>query len=309
MSRVISAESPPPSTFRPTIPRALDAIVMKAVERDAERRFQSAEELAVALEEDVTVASPHLVKTWFGPLASPELAQRAELIRMINKRFGTPGRSTPHPNALADEARAALAAVEAEGGQRRSWRTDGGLPAPSQSGKYPIDAIPTLKPVTRTLPPRRTRAARSGAELEGATTTGSNTIGSHVADIEESDPFEPRRLWWLSGRNVAGALLILVGLMATWVTAIGWYDQPPTSEHLRARRAAQSHAGAGASGYPNAPASERTLDTASLPAPRERADKSAASARPNSEAPRPRAKPAERQNAPAAPGLELRLSR
>src|SRR5690606_3633494 len=31
MSRVISGEIPPPSSYRPTIPRALDAIVMKAM--------------------------------------------------------------------------------------------------------------------------------------------------------------------------------------------------------------------------------------------------------------------------------------
>jgi serine/threonine-protein kinase len=316
MSRVVSAEIPPPSTFRPTIPPELDAIVLKAMDRDAERRFQSAEELAVALEEGVTVASPHLVKTWFGPLASPELAQRAELIRRINKRYGTPGRSTPHPNALADEARAALAAVEADGGQRRSWRTDSAIPAPSQSGKYPIDAIPTLKPVTRTLPPRRAGAGQHASELDGSASAGGQITDLDEADVESLDPFESSGGWrfghgWLSGRNVAGAVLILVGLAATWVTAIGWSDQPPTSERLRARRAAaeaqiqSTEAGL----YPNVPASERTLDTA-LPATRERAGSSSTSARPSGEPARTRAKPADRQNASAAaPGLELRPKR
>jgi eukaryotic-like serine/threonine-protein kinase len=314
MSRVVSAEIPPPSTFRPTIPRALDAIVLKAMDRDAERRFQSAEELAVALEEDVTVASPHLVKTWFGPLASPELVQRAELIRVINKRFGTPGRSTPHPNALAEEARAALAAVEAEGGQRRSWRTDSAVPVPSQSGKYPIDAIPTLKPVTRTLPPRRAAAALRAAALEGSASTGGHSTDLGDADVESINPFEASRGWltghaWLTGRNVAGAVLILVGLMATWVTAIGWSGQPPTSERLRARRAAAQIESTEAGLYPNAPASERTLDTA-LPAIGERAGSRSTSARPSGEPARPRAKPADRQNtSAAAPGLELRPQR
>lgn len=322
MSRVVSAEIPPPSAFRPTIPRALDAIVLKAMDRDAERRFQSAEELAVALEEGVAVASPHLVKTWFGPLASPELVQRAELIRVINKRYGTPGRSTPHPNALADEARAALAAVEAEGGQRRSWRTDSAIPAPNQSGKYPIDAIPTLKPVTRTLPPRRASAALRAAQLESAATTGGQSTDLDEADVESIHPFESSRGWlaghhwlygnrWFSGRNVAGAVLILVGLMATWVTAVGWSDQPPTSERLRARRAAAraqletTEAGL----YPNAPASERTLDSA-LPAIREGAGSRNTAARPGAEPARTRSKAADRQNAStAAPGLELRPNR
>ena len=307
MSRVISAEIPPPSAFRPTIPRELDAIVMKAMERDAEKRFQSAEELAVALEEGVSVASPHLVKTWFGPLASPELAQRAELIRGINKRYGTPGRSTPHPNALADEARAALAAVDAEAGSRRSWRADGGLPAPHQSGKYPIDSIPPPQPATRTLPPRRGSPALAAIELDGAATTG-----GQISDIEEGAPsFGNGWRSWFSIRNVAGAVLIFVGLISTWVTAIGWSDQRPTSEHLRERREARARAeGNGADGAPRAPASEDMLERPSPSVSRERGGPSRAPAPPDDGTPPPRGKPAERQNAPAAaPGFELRPSR
>jgi hypothetical protein len=234
---------------------------------------------------------------------------------VINKRFGTPGRSTPQPNALADEARAALAAVEAEGSQRRSWRTDGALPAPSQSGKYPIDAIPTLKPVTRTLPPRRTRGGATAYEAESSAASGRPSTDLDDADIEALDPFDAGRAWlargWLSGRNVAGAVLILVGLMSTWVTAIGWKDQPPTSERLRARRVAaeaqleSTHSGL----YPNVPASERTIDAAP-PASRERRGPSGSAGRPSDEPARSRSRPAERQSAPAAaPGLELRPSR
>jgi hypothetical protein len=321
MSRVISAEIPPPSTFRPTIPRALDAIVLKAMDRDADRRFQTAEELAVALEEDVAVASPHLVKTWFGPLASPELVQRAELIRIINKRYGTPGRSTPHPNALAEEARAALAAAEADGHQRRSWRTDSGLiPTRSQSGRYPIE--PTLKPVTRTLPPRRTGTRLAGsAQLDGMAPRGGPLSELDTAGAEWQGPFEACVSWlsehgllsersWLSGRSAAGALLIVVGLMSTWIAAVGW-DAPPTSELLRARRAAHAQLEAATSSlYPSAPAPANRLNHA-LPELREGGGSSGSPRRPSDEAsPPPRAKPGDRQSAPAAgSGLNLRLSR
>lgn len=231
MSRVISGEIPPPSSYRPTIPRALDAIVMKAMAREPEQRFQSAEELAVALEEKVTVASPHLVKTWLGPLASPELVQRAELIRNINKRYGTPGRQTPHPDALA-EARAALAATaEPSSGWRRLQQPDG--TSPSQSGKYPIDSTPPPRPGTRTLPPRWAAQVLAPAANDPRV----RTTSGHITDIPP--PYEPRPLWWLSARNVGGAALVLVMLMATWVTAVGWQGLPPTSERLRARRAAK----------------------------------------------------------------------
>ena len=324
MSRVVSADIPPPSTYRPTIPRELDAIVMKAMEREPDRRFQSAEELAVALEEGVTVASSHLVKTWFGPIASTELTQRAQLIRVINKRYGTPGRSTPHPNELAEEARAALAAVEAEGGMRRSWRADGLIPPPHQSGKYPIDSIPTPKPATRTLPPRRMAPLLAAVGLVGSgAAAGPSSEGEEV----EARP-EPRWLQWLSARhlsdrhlfsarNVAGALLILIGLMSTWVTAVGWGGEPPTSERLRERREAARARGEldDARAPWSSPASEGTPAANAPPSALERGGTNATgtnatSRYPSEEPPRTRSKAEVEPNAPAStPGLELRPRR
>ena len=111
LARVVGEPIVPPSTYRADVPPELDAIVLRAMERDPELRYPSAEALAVALETSLNVAGPHVIKTWFEPLASPELVQRGELIRTISKRYGTPGRLTPHPSELAEEARAALVAA------------------------------------------------------------------------------------------------------------------------------------------------------------------------------------------------------
>jgi eukaryotic-like serine/threonine-protein kinase len=386
MSRVVAADIPRPSTYRSEIPPELDAIVMKAMERDAEKRFQSAEELAIALERDVGIASPHLVTTWFGPLASPELAQRAELIRNINKRHGTPGRSTPHPNALADEARAAVASsVGGEESRRRSqlgeqaggpasdetvaFRTSGppsgGSPSntshsqtshsqtshsqtshsqtmPSRmasgsarasvtpgaasaqgasqserelnrSGKFALDALASLvKPSTRTLPPQSARLRHALALDEQIVPT----TGGHISDVPRSDYSVHSRLH-LWARNVGGALLALILIMATWVTAIGWNDQPPTSERLRARRAALLEAGRvqpGAVSAPNAPASAQTLDAIQPTSRRELSSRTEA-LRPDpppldARAAGARNKAVERQTPNAPPSdLELRLYR
>jgi hypothetical protein len=92
------------------------------------------------------------------------------------------------------------------------------------------------------------------------------TTSGHISDIAEPDPGKhPDLRRW--ARNVGAALLALILFMATWVTAIGWNDQPPTSERLRARRAAALSADIdGAGARQNAPASEQTSDT-SRPAP------------------------------------------
>lgn len=353
MSRVVTADIPPPSGYRSDIPQKLDAIVMKAMDRDAEKRFQSAEELAVALE-SVGVASPHLVKTWFGPLASAELGQRATLIRNINKRYGTPGRSTPHPNALADEARAALASTEGDDARRRSalGETAGPFldhasqsgaaalspassssgygsashsntmpsrspvsqpppasPASRQSGNFALESlIAFAKPSTRTLPPQR-----GGLRAPLIDDRFIPTTGGHIADIPPGDMSDnPRIRMW--ARNVAGAVLALVLIMATWVTAIGWQGQPPTSERLRARRAALLEARAPSAAPRHAPTSEGALGAGRTPL-REvetrsealRAGGSAADGRPVSA----RTKPVADRPVPPAPpdDLELRLTR
>jgi serine/threonine protein kinase len=359
MSRVVAADIPSPRSYRSDIPARLDAIVMKAVERDAEKRFQSAEELAVALE-SVGAASAHLVKTWFGPLASAELGQRARLIRSINKRYGTPGRSTPHPNALADEARAALASTEGDDARRRSALGENsgaflsqasqsgpasvspasGNPgygntghsntghsntmpsqAPASSSSSPISqrqsghfALESLvdfaKPSARTLPPQRAALRAPLLDEQFLPTTS-----GHISDIPLPDMSgNPRLQLW--ARNVAGAILALVLFMATWVTAIGWHDQPPTSERLRARRAALLEArdpGAAGAAPLNAPASDPALDPGHPP-PRElssrtealRTGRSASDGRAGGA----RTKPVADRPPPATPtGLELRMTR
>jgi serine/threonine protein kinase len=386
MSRVIAADIPAPSSYRSDIPPKLDAIVMKAMERDAEKRFQSAEELAIAMEGDVGVASPHLVKSWFGPLASPELAQRAGLIRNINKRFGPPGRSTPYPSSLTDEARAALASsvssaefedsrrksslgeysaaapsggshagvfgstslgnpshsntmpsrtaptVPPSSGSRSASQRSGLSPSaasgsraspsrappsvaapggrvPSPSARSAYDALAALvKPGVRTLPPRRLRHAPIFEEQLVPTTSG------HISDVAEPDPgkHSDLRRW---ARNVGAALLALILFMATWVTAIGWNDQPPTSERLRARRAAARAVDIDGAGAPqNAPASERTID-ASRPANPEEIGTRTEALRPvrapsDNRSAGSRARAADRPT-PAAPAsdLDLRLTR
>jgi eukaryotic-like serine/threonine-protein kinase len=216
LSRVVAAEIPAPSTYRPEISPALDAIVLRAVDRDPERRFQSAEELAIALENCVTVARPHVVKTWFEPLASPELVQRAELIRKINRRYGPPGRSTPHPNELAEEARAALAAAHDER-QRRAGVHSPSSP-PSRSGKFAIGAL--LRRSDSGV--RERRSSNYGLHDDLGVHTRRSRLVPEGSDLDTlGTPLSRRALPRISVRLVSGAVLALVMVVSTWVTATG----------------------------------------------------------------------------------------
>jgi eukaryotic-like serine/threonine-protein kinase len=50
MSAIVEGSVPPPSTFRPDLPPALDEIVLRALAREPESRYQTAEDLRAALE-------------------------------------------------------------------------------------------------------------------------------------------------------------------------------------------------------------------------------------------------------------------
>jgi serine/threonine protein kinase len=73
---VLGARIGPPSRQRPGVSAALDAIVMKALERDPNRRWQSAREMRAALVAlPRRVTGPELVRGWVEQAFAPALAR------------------------------------------------------------------------------------------------------------------------------------------------------------------------------------------------------------------------------------------
>jgi serine/threonine-protein kinase len=58
IAAVVSAAPAPPSAHRPGLPLALDAVVLRCLEKDPARRFSSVRELAAALAPFVPTAIP-----------------------------------------------------------------------------------------------------------------------------------------------------------------------------------------------------------------------------------------------------------
>lgn len=80
---VLSAPIPPPTSLVPDLPRSLEAVVLKGLQRDPEQRFGSALEMADALEAAMRPATSRTVARWVKELAADSLEQRAKLIRAI----------------------------------------------------------------------------------------------------------------------------------------------------------------------------------------------------------------------------------
>jgi serine/threonine-protein kinase len=83
ITRVLEMEVEPPSSVVPSVPRALDAVVMKGLSRDPRERYPTAEAMAHALEEATAPATAREVQQWVRSIASEPLATRAKLVATI----------------------------------------------------------------------------------------------------------------------------------------------------------------------------------------------------------------------------------
>jgi eukaryotic-like serine/threonine-protein kinase len=81
--RVLAGDAPPPSSVFPTVPKALDEIVARALSQQPSERFQTAREMARAIEAAVPMASATRVGEWLEGLAGELLARRAEAVAQI----------------------------------------------------------------------------------------------------------------------------------------------------------------------------------------------------------------------------------
>ncbi|WP_438021103.1 serine/threonine-protein kinase [Sorangium sp. So ce315] len=80
---VLEQPIPPPSSVAAHVPGALDAIVLRALERNADGRYPTARELAIAIEDAVPLASQRAVGEWVEQLAGEALARRATRVAAI----------------------------------------------------------------------------------------------------------------------------------------------------------------------------------------------------------------------------------
>ena len=91
--KVRTAAIDPPGKLVRGLPEALDAIALRALAKSADDRFQSAREMAFAIEEAVGIATPSEVGAWVESLAAPSLEVRAKQMAAIER--GTRAAAAP----------------------------------------------------------------------------------------------------------------------------------------------------------------------------------------------------------------------
>jgi serine/threonine-protein kinase len=91
---IINEEVQKPSALVPDLPKGLDEIVMKGLERDAENRWSSAREMAAALEQVLAPAPAREIGEWVHSVAGDALDWRQELVHRIESETSS---SIPPP--------------------------------------------------------------------------------------------------------------------------------------------------------------------------------------------------------------------
>ena len=83
IAKILNGDIDPPSRHAPHLPPAIDAVVMRGLQRDPLQRYATAREMAMDLESAVGLASPTQVGAWVESLAQNALAQRAATVAEI----------------------------------------------------------------------------------------------------------------------------------------------------------------------------------------------------------------------------------
>ena len=95
---IAEREVAPPSAIVPQLSRQLDAIVLKGLEKDPAKRFESALDMALAIERCMHIATTHEIGEWVTRTATGVLAERAQKIAEIESRSSEePAAPVPMP--------------------------------------------------------------------------------------------------------------------------------------------------------------------------------------------------------------------
>jgi serine/threonine protein kinase len=83
IAKVLMAPIDPPSTINPNVSPAMDRVVLKALNRDVNLRYQTAREFAEAIEEEIAVSTSRKVGEWVVYLGGEGLAKFSERLSAI----------------------------------------------------------------------------------------------------------------------------------------------------------------------------------------------------------------------------------
>ena len=117
VGKVLAAPISRPSTINPDISPALDRVVMMALQRDVDARFQTAGDFASAIEEAIPLSTRRKVGEWVAQVGSKGLALRADKLSRIEGASFDSDSSNDPLEVFHSKRSGTPAAVETSGGR------------------------------------------------------------------------------------------------------------------------------------------------------------------------------------------------
>ncbi len=127
VTNILERPPQPPSTCVAGLPKEVDDITLRALARSPAKRFETARDMAIALETAVAIASPGRVAAWVESVVGETLARRTSVVGTIERD----SRDRGGASMTAAENATSLLGDEAS---RVSIRTIGTGPEPSPPG-------------------------------------------------------------------------------------------------------------------------------------------------------------------------------
>lgn len=132
--RAIEGRIDPPSAVNPQLDESVDSVVLRGLARDPALRFATAREMALAIEQNIGLASPYEVGEWVEHVAAEELGRRAARIAEIeSSSLGAPAASSPKIGLSAGPAEPPHSQVSSISVSRPAISS--GVPAKKSSAK------------------------------------------------------------------------------------------------------------------------------------------------------------------------------
>jgi serine/threonine protein kinase len=188
---VIHKELPSLHQLRPDVPPSLDAVLARALAKEADDRFATGDQLSAALEEAVTPVSARVLAQWVTRLARHDLELREAIIARIEA-------AQRDRSEVYRELRGSVQEVgpvpDAERGARSAWRSssppppareEGASSAPPSGPRQPIPSVTAVSP--RAPAESVTDVSRIGADSSSSLPTPQMLSMSPDFDV----PFAP----------------------------------------------------------------------------------------------------------------------
>lgn len=157
MSRVLTLPIDSPHKYAPDLPGGLVAITLRGLDRDAAGRFATAEEMALAIEESISMPRSKDVGAWVAATAKVVLEGRAQLVKAVEVA------SHRMPSAQPSSGPGLARAIEEAERRRENAElpTDVGAVAPRAPVVEEGTALSTVQSTSTeiVLSPRRSRGA------------------------------------------------------------------------------------------------------------------------------------------------------